>query len=70
MDKVYLNSGTLGAVAYDNNAATLLVEFNDGKAYRYLDVPKRVYDGLISTASKEQNFNKNIKDRYPFQRLS
>ena len=47
MDKVYLNSGTLGAVAYDNNAATLLVEFNDGKAYRYLDVPKRVYDGYL-----------------------
>jgi len=70
MDKVFLNSESLNAVAYDNDENTLLVEFNNGKAYRYLDVPKRVYEGFMSTSLKEQNFNKNIKDRYPFQRLS
>ena len=70
MDKVFLNSENLNAVAYDANESTLLVEFNNGKSYRYLDVPKRVYEGLMSTAAKEQNFNKNIKDQYPFQRLS
>jgi KTSC domain len=70
MDKVFLNSESLNAVAYDTDASTLVVEFNNGKAYRYFDVPKRIYDGLINTSLKEQNFNKHIKDQYPYQRLS
>jgi hypothetical protein len=70
MEKVYINSETLASFAYDIEQNTLLVEFNNGSAYRYLDVPQRVYDGLIGTAFKEQAFNKSIKGNYAFQRLS
>jgi hypothetical protein len=44
----------------------LLVVFQSGRRYGYLDVPEEVYLGLRLAPSKGEFFNANIRDHYRF----
>ncbi len=64
METVPVNSTNITAVGYDPDSAVLCIEFKDGSAYEYFDVPQHEYDGLMSAESQGKYANQNIYKRY------
>ena len=62
-------SSMLASVAYSIDA-NLDLEFRSGATYRYFDVPEAVFQGLIAAESKGAYFNRNLRNRFPYQRLA
>ncbi len=56
----------LRSVGYDEATNTLLVVFNTGKKFQYFDVPKQVYDRLMSSQSKGSFMTNNIINCYNY----
>lgn len=64
MNRTPVSSSNIASIGYDPTSYTLEVEFHNGLIYRYFDVPKSVFDALMSAASHGQYFNSHIKERY------
>lgn len=64
-----VSSSNIASVGYDSGRKILEVEFHHGAIYQYFNVPKEVYEGLISAGSHGSYFYHNIKDEYKFNRL-
>lgn len=69
MEMQYVESSNLKAIGYDPDVAILVIEFNDGSAYEYYDVPQYEFDGLASAESKGKYANANIYKRYRQQKI-
>jgi hypothetical protein len=69
MKKVNVVSENLKAVGYEPGEEWLVVDFRNGRSYRYLNVPQKTFDGLLAASSKGTYFNQQIKDRFKFVRL-
>jgi hypothetical protein len=67
--RICVVSSMLASVAYSTDA-TLDLEFRSGATYRYFDVPQTVFQGLIAAESKGAYFNRNLRNRFPYQRLA
>ena len=65
MNPVAVRSSSLVEVAYDGRRAILQVEFRDGTAYQYANVPLRIYHDLLGAPSKGLYFNHYIRSRFP-----
>jgi lysyl-tRNA synthetase, class II len=59
-----LNSSALSSATYDDESRELELTFSSGRTYTYHDVPKDVYDGLVSSSSPGRYYNEAIKDIY------
>ena len=64
MEMIPVSSSNLAAIGYDPNSAVLCIEFKDGSAYEYFDVPQHEYDGLMSADSHGKYANQNIYKSY------
>lgn len=67
MDRVeqkLVKSQAIRAVGYEDPGQTLEIEFTSGRIYRYLGVPRSLYDWLLRSPSKGGIFNRMIRDRY------
>lgn len=69
MNMTNVKSSDLKSVGYDTLTQTLVIEFNSGGVYQYTNVPKSVYTGLMSASSHGKYFHRNIKDKYPCNRI-
>ena len=69
MQRVFVESTTLGSAGHDAQSAVLEVQFRSGAVYQYLFVPPSVYRGLLSARSKGSYFNQSIRGKYQFQRI-
>jgi hypothetical protein len=69
MQLTTVESSMIYAVGYDEESRTLEVVFNSGGVYRYLGVPKNVYEGLLAADSKGSYMQANVIDVYPFERV-
>jgi len=67
MHRVTMSSSNLRSVGYSNG--TLEVEFHSGGVYQYFDVPRNVYDELMSAASHGIYFHRNIKLKYRWRKV-
>src|SRR5262249_61856297 len=65
-----LQSTTLATVIYDEAREVLQLEFLSRALYQYLGVPREVHEALLSAPSKGRYFNKPIRGRFPFARIS
>jgi hypothetical protein len=54
---------------YSEEEEALDVTFVSGLRYRYLQVPKRIYEDMRSSFSKGEYFNRHIKDHFAFERI-
>lgn len=54
-------SSNLSAVGYDTDTNELVVEFNSGMSYKYIDVPFDTYKELMAADSLGTYFNANIR---------
>ncbi|MDO4036095.1 KTSC domain-containing protein [Clavibacter michiganensis] len=61
MNRIPVTSSNLSAIGYDSVTKTLEIAFKKGGVYQYVDVPKSVYDGLMSASSHGRFFDVNIK---------
>lgn len=65
MQRIPVSSSNLAAVGYDDAGRVLEVEFNNGAVYQYKQVPRAIFDDLITTAntggSVGQYFNQHVK---------
>ncbi len=65
-----LQSDSLAGVVYRRDQSWLEVEFRDGTRYRYFDVPLDCLQQLLAADSKGSYFNRNIRNRFRFQRIA
>jgi hypothetical protein len=61
MDRTPVTSTALKSVGYDDKARALEVEFAHGGVYRYLDVPRNVYEGLLMAESCGAYYDEHVK---------
>ena len=69
MDRLAIESTTLTSAGYSPDHSVLEVEFRSGSLYRFFDVPEDCFRQLIASSSKGVFFNRNIRNRFPHQRL-
>lgn len=62
-------STVIAKTEYDEKNEILMIEFQSGKIYYYMNVPEGVYLTLKTTRSKGGYFNKYIKGNYEFEEL-
>ncbi len=61
-----VESSMLAAIGYDENLQALVVLYNSGKAYQYLNVPSETYQELIEARSKGRFMLDHVIDHYPY----
>jgi lysyl-tRNA synthetase class 2 len=64
-----VDSSAISEIDYDAERAKLLVRFMSGERYVYVGVPAEVCRSFVEADSKGRFFQKQIRDRYPFNRL-
>jgi len=65
-----VESSMIHAVGYDEDANEMEVVFNSGGIYRYENVEKEEYEGLMDADSKGQYMRAHIIDMYPYYKMS
>lgn len=70
MKRLSVASSTLVSVAYVADQALLELQFRDGAAYRFFDVPLTCFQQLLAADSKGGFFNHHIRNRFPHQQLA
>ena len=70
MKPVAVESTTISTVTYDSDLEILEVEFRDRSVYQYLGVPAEAHGAFMAAASKGSYFNRNIRGRFAYVRLS
>lgn len=69
MEFTPVNSQMILGVRYNKNTFELDVVFRTGDKYRYKNVPKFVFDGLMNADSHGQYMHKRILGRFEYERL-
>ena len=64
-----LESSMVLGIRYDEGLKHLDVIFRTGEKYRYKNVPRSVFDELMSAESHGQYMHKKVLGRYDFQRF-
>jgi predicted small secreted protein len=70
MQLTTVESSMIHAVGYDEDENELEVVFNNGGIYRYKNVDKEEYEGLMDAESKGQYMRAHIIDMYPYYKVS
>lgn len=68
LDWVDVESSNIKRIAYDELNENLYVKYNQGTEYRYLKVPKNIYEDFKNAPSKGSFMNSMIKNKYEFQK--
>lgn len=64
-----VQSTALASVGYSKRLQILEIEFANGAVYRYVDVPRSIYHGLMSAESKTRFYHAHIKKRFRSMRV-
>lgn len=70
MEMISVISSNIAAIGYDEQNATLAIQFNKGGAYEYYDVPQYEFDSLMAAESHGEYANANIYKKYRQQKIS
>jgi hypothetical protein len=60
-------SAVIRSFQYDEASKTLLIAFQSGRRYTYLEVPAEIHQGLRAAFAKGAFFNTHIRDRYDYR---
>lgn len=64
-----VDSAAIRDIRYETERQKLFVEFVDGDRYVYVGVPGEVHRSFLGADSKGRFFAREIRDRYPYNRL-
>ena len=65
-----VESTTLRAIAYDESAAVLRLEFRSRAVYEYFGVPATVHEALLLAPSMGACFNEIVRGCYAYCRVT
>ena len=65
-EMIYVDSSNIEAIGYDEGTLELHVQFLSGGYYIYRDVPRQIFDDLMSAPSKGSFLNREVKGVYQF----
>lgn len=65
-----LTSAAIERAEYHDATRTMLLAFRSGGAYLYHDVPRHVYEALVTSASPGRAFHARVDGRYAVTRYS
>jgi len=63
-------STVIGSMKYDPETQTLSITYQSGKVYAYKNVPEQEYELMKTSGSKGGYLNRNIKGKYPFEKVN
>lgn len=69
MERVQVESSHIASIGYDPDSETLEIEFVKGELYQYYNVPKYVFDELMSASSHGTYLAANIKGTYSYSKV-
>jgi hypothetical protein len=69
VQRTAVSSEAISSVGYESVTSSLEIEFVGGGVYCYYEVPRAVYEELMSADSHGKYFMAHIRDRYRYQRL-
>jgi hypothetical protein len=69
MKLIRVNSRSIRGVGYEEDRNVLYVQFIDGEAYEYLNVPVSDFIDLMNASSIGWFVNKRIKPYYDYRKL-
>ena len=69
MDSTPVDSRMILGVRYNETSYELDIVFRTGERYRYKNVPKFVYEGLMNAESHGQFLHKKVLGRYKYEKL-
>jgi hypothetical protein len=69
MNRITVESRLVATAGYHDASSTMELEFVDGGVYRYLVVPRSVFDALLAADSIGRFFQEHIRGVYPFERI-
>ena len=64
------DSTAIRGIRYDEGRQRLVVRFIDGDEYVYVGVPGEVHRSFVDADSKGRFFVAEIRDRYPYNKLT
>lgn len=67
IDMIKVESTQIASVGYDKPLYDLYVEFNNGKVYRYDDVPEWTYNAFARSESPGKFFHGEIKNNFDYE---
>jgi hypothetical protein len=70
VERIPVSSSDIASIGYEAETLTLEVEFLSGRIYQYFGVPVEVYEAFMNAGSYGRFFHYNIKNRYPYNRLT
>lgn len=70
LTKHKVDSTNLDWIAYDEDKKDLYIQFRSGGLYKYSDVPKDIFEGLLNSGSKGRYHNVKIKYKYKYEKLN
>jgi len=68
MEMTPIESSLIREVCYKEEIQTLYVRFKNGTMYSYTEVPRNIFDDLMSAESIGKYFVRNIKTSFSFQK--
>jgi KTSC domain len=70
MNSTVVESTALAKVGYDDVLQLLRLEFRSRAIYQYFGVPAAVHQDLLQAPSMGRYFNRVIRGRFPYARVS
>ena len=64
MDHQPIDSSAIASAGYDDDRGALEVKFRSGRVYLYKQVPRGVYEELITSSSAGRYLNEAIRANY------
>jgi aspartokinase-like uncharacterized kinase len=64
-----IQSSNLKKTEYDTETKKMLVEFNSGAKYEYIEVPHQVYTQFRLSESQGKFFNSKISKTYKYRKV-
>lgn len=61
---IRVSSSAISAVGYDSETQHMKIQFVQGGTYIFCQVPKHIFDGLLSAGSKGTYYDRHIRNRY------
>lgn len=69
VDMTPVRSSNIRAIGYDEETATLVVQFLDGSVYNYYEVDEEVYHQMLIAPSKGKFLWREVRDVYEYERV-
>lgn len=70
MERVAVESHDIAVIGYSRETCELEITFRRGGVYCYRNVPESLYRELQAAPSVGGYFSQNIKEKYPYKKIS